>query len=354
MTSPDSPSFSTLYAQGRFHELIALARQQSLTAETDPEHAQMLAIALFKVGEFASADSVLQGLEAAFGLNADFLSLYGANCRRLGRLSDAENLFQRALRLDPDSQGIRNNYANLLIDLARFDEAQLILSKLLVENSEYEDARSNFNRLSLLKADTSPTSTCVESGEVDGWSLADPLLLAFSDEEVERTTGRKPKPSTPASQALVAALPDTDQRAVALDQLQLAEKAVAEKQFTFALDLCSQALRVLGSHAPVYDCASDAYLNLKHFKEAELCLLQALALGGPTPKRCLNLVSFASMRGDFALARHHLQQAAAVDPSHPQLAGIRQALDKRTNKTVNTAPYRFPESWLEADLKHAS
>ena len=43
----------------------------------------------------------------------------------------------------------------------------------------------------------------------------------------------------------------------------------------------------------------DLYLNLKQFSEAECCLLQAMAIDGPSPKRLLNLVSFSSMRGDY-------------------------------------------------------
>ena len=86
---------------------------------------------------------------------------------------------------------------------------------------------------------------------------------------------------------------------MALEQLEQANKAVSEKQFAFALQLCSQTLRVLAA-TPVYDCACDAYINLRRFHEAGLCLLQAMALDSPTPTRCLNLVSFASMRGDLS------------------------------------------------------
>ena len=51
--------------------------------------AQLLAASLFRIGEFAAAAPLLEGLEPAFGLNPDFLSLFGANNRRLGKLDQA-------------------------------------------------------------------------------------------------------------------------------------------------------------------------------------------------------------------------------------------------------------------------
>ena len=129
--------------------------------------------------------------------------------------------------------------------------------------------------------------------------------------------------------------------------------AVSQKQFTLALQLCSQVHRVLGAYAPLYDCVSDIYLNLRRFHESEICLMQALNLDGPSPKRCLNLVSFASMRGDFTLAQYHLQQAASLDPSHPQLASIRSSLARR-HKSGQDKPYAFLGSWEPAPLTQQS
>lgn len=344
MTSTNQ--LAELFAAGRYHELIAAARSAQISPQADPTGAQLLAAALFSVGEFGAAAPMLEELEPAFGLNPDFLSLFAANCRRLGQLQRAEELFARALKISPESPQIRNNQANLLIDLGRLDEAREILTRLLDEQPDYADARTNFNRLSFQnQAQPSQLSQGQQSPEpVQGWSLADPLLLAFSEEEVAESGLRKPAKPGPEAAALLESLPDADARAMALEQLEQANKAVAEQQFAFALQLCSQVLRVLGAHAPVYDCASDAYLNLRKFHEAELCLLQAMALDAPTPKRCLNLVSFASMRGDIALAQHHLRQAASLDPSHPQLEQIRANLAKR-EQAADSMPYAFQLAW---------
>ncbi len=346
MTVTSTKQLAELFAAGRYHDLIAAAQSAQISPQADPTGAQFLAAALFSVGEFGAAAPMLEELEPAFGLNPEFLSLFAANCRRLGQLQRAEELFVRALQINPESPQIRNNQANLLIDLCRFDEAREILTRLLDEQPDYDDARTNLNRLSFLNQSSPPQSSHGQQSRetVQGWSLADPLLLAFSEEEVSQYGLRKPAKSGPEAATLLESLPDADERAMALEQLDQANKAVAEQQFAFALQLCSQVLRVLGSHAPVYDCASDAYLNLRKFHEAEICLLQAMALDAPTPKRCLNLVSFASMRGDIALAQHHLRQAASLDPSHPQLEQIRANLAKR-EQTAGSMPYAFQLAW---------
>ena len=346
MTVTSTKQLAELFAAGRYHDLIAAAQSAQISPQADPTGAQFLAAALFSVGEFGAAAPMLEELEPAFGLNPEFLSLFAANCRRLGQLQRAEELFVRALQINPESPQIRNNQANLLIDLGRFDEAREILTRLLDEQPDYDDARTNLNRLSFLNQSSPPQSSQGQQSRetVQGWSLADPLLLAFSEEEVSQYGLRKPAKSGPEAATLLESLPDADERAMALEQLDQANKAVAEQQFAFALQLCSQVLRVLGSHAPVYDCASDAYLNLRKFHEAEICLLQAMALDAPTPKRCLNLVSFASMRGDIALAQHHLRQAASLDPSHPQLEQIRANLAKR-EQTAGSMPYALQLAW---------
>ena len=354
MTAPtqSQSQLSELFQLGRYHDLVAVARGQAVTPESDPMAAQLLAASLFRIGEFAAAAPLLEGLEPAFGLNPDFLSLFGANNRRLGKLDQAEELFKRALQLNPTSAPIRNNYANLLIDLARYQEAREILTALLQENSDYNDAKVNLNRLEFedSRQTTSPASA---TENVEGWSLADPLLLAFSEEEVRHSGLRKSSAVDPAAAKLVDSLPKPEERSVALEQLEQATDAVSQKQFTLALQLCSQVHRVLGAYAPLYDCVSDIYLNLRRFHESEICLMQALNLDGPSPKRCLNLVSFASMRGDFTLAQYHLQQAASLDPSHPQLASIRSSLARRHNSGQDK-PYAFLGSWEPAPLTQQS
>ena len=125
----------------------------------------------------------------------------------------------------------------------------------------------------------------------------------------------------------------------------LLRKACAEKNFDFALQLCSLSHKNLGPTAAIYECSSDIYLNLRQFIQSEVCLLQALAIDGPSPKRLLNLASFAFMRGDIKLANYHLSNAAALDPSHPQLKPISDSL----KRSQSNKEYKFISQWIYPD-----
>ena len=100
MTVTSTKQLAELFAAGRYHDLIAAAQSAQISPQADPTGAQFLAAALFSVGEFGAAAPMLEELEPAFGLNPEFLSLFAANCRRLGQLQRAEELFVRALQIN--------------------------------------------------------------------------------------------------------------------------------------------------------------------------------------------------------------------------------------------------------------
>ena len=332
-----------LFQAGRHHEVVAQARQLEVQPQTQPLAANVLAASLFQLGEFGQAASLLEALEAALGQDRDYLSLYGATCRRLGLLQRAEQLLARALQLDPGSTAVRNNYANVLIDLGRDQEARRLLEQLLAEEPDYQDARANLNRLQFRQQPASATPAGPASSEAAAqptWSPADPLMLAFAEEEVKLAGGV----GSSAGRALASELPDPQQREMASEQMQLAEKAVEEGNHSFALKLCSQALTGVGANAKLYATAADAYIGLRRFQEAEICLLQAVSIGGAGINQLINLVSLTSLRGDLTLASHYLDQAAGLDPSHPHLANLRTNLAQR-RQSLAGSPYAFLPQW---------
>lgn len=365
MTSTPPPAASTpeqelfaLYQLGRHHEVVARAQALDVSSEGQPLAAQLLAASLFQLGEYSRAASLLEALEAPLGNDRDYLSLYGATCRRLGLLQKAEQLLARAMQLDPTAPQVRNNYANLLIDLGRVDQARELLEQLLRELPDYQDARANLNRLQFRQqpvvatapASSSPAATALPVQSAQGWAPADPLMLAFAEEEVRLAGGVNPPQLSSADQALLASLPAPQSEAMASEQLQLAAQAVAEGNSVFALQLCGQALHSLGANAGVYVNASDAYIRSRRFHEAEICLLHAMAIAGPTINQLINLVSLTSLRGDLRLASHYLDQAASLDPSHPQLAALRSNLAQRSANLAQQ-PYQFAPRWVEPELQ---
>jgi Flp pilus assembly protein TadD len=363
-----------LFQAGRLNELLQLAGSLQITPEGDPLSCQILAASLFRLGEVARAAELLDPLEASLGTNREYLSLYGATCRRLGRLDRARELLRRALELEPSAPDVRNNYANLLIDLGELEEARSILEQLLFENPGYEDARVNLNRLSFRQQTEKSTAPAPISPKLASggniastqrtpapggatpapcWQPADPLMLAFTEEEVQRPEKKKPAPRPDtATRLLETALPLPDAGEMGAEQLKLAARAVAQGDPNFALQLCGQSLAGLGANAGVYVNAADAYIRLQRFHEAEVCLLHALALGGPTIATYINLISLASLRGDLALAHHYLDAAAGLDPDHRQLPQVRGQIERQQQGAKQ--PYRFAPRWPEPQLQSAT
>ena len=121
--------------------------------------------------------------------------MYASTARRQGDLKKAHELFNTALKLDPESPLIRNNYANLLIDMQKYDDALAILESILQEHPDYKDAIFNRNRLNDLMSthntvaakNIEPSSSPIVLTDID---LGDPLLLAFDQDEVNYSNQR--------------------------------------------------------------------------------------------------------------------------------------------------------------------
>ena len=345
MIQPKSNIFE-LYALGHYNKLINDINANYKNIYVDPSIAKILAASHFKLGNYTKSFEILSELEHSLLDDSEFLSLFAASCRRLGIYEKSSNLFQKALSLNPKSIHIKNNYANLLIDLGQYDEAKSLLNEVLDVDSNFSDAIENINRLSYLVKESSAQATNINQSATRSFILDDPLLLAFASDEVERSSKRykllreKPQPE------VLSTLPAPRKDQSSQDQIKLAYQACSAGDYKLGLLLCSQALNSLGPRGFIYDCASDLYLNLKQFSEAECCLLQAMAIDGPSPKRLLNLVSFSSMRGDLLLANYYLDRAASLDPSHPNL----KDMTKRLNAIKSSSRYEFTQEWSAPEL----
>ena len=201
-------------------------------------------------------------MESILGDSVEYLSLYGATCRRLGLFDLAASHLKKAIQLDPSNITIQNNYANLLIDLNEFDESRKILTSILDSNPQYIDARENLNRLNY------KVSTQVqENNSVDldvsrsRQSDFDPLMLAFTDEEVKNFSRlTQPKVTHKSAAKLAKEIPEVNSQILASEQLKLAQQSIIDRNYEFCLELCSKVLKAIGPNEAVYDCAADAYI----------------------------------------------------------------------------------------------
>ena len=170
---------------------------------------------------------ILSEIEQHFSDNTDFLSLYASSCRRLGLLDKSKSLFEKAIALDDQSVFIRNNYANLLIDLLDYVQARVILEDIISIDSDYTDAVENLNRLSFLesKASLQPGKSTTSQSSFSLSDFNDPLLLAFGDDEVERSSKRYNLKKVPVG-ASTDFLPSPDSLKTSNDYIRLAEESV--------------------------------------------------------------------------------------------------------------------------------
>ena len=107
--------------------------------------------------------------------------------------------------------------------------------------------------------------------------------------------------------------------------------------------MCSSAYAVIGPNGRLFDCISDSYITLKKFRQAEICLLHAIAFDSYTPSRCFNLVSLSLIKGDNLSAKFYVSKLSDLDPSHPHLERLRNDVQKHA---ISSTSFDFAKDWL--------
>ena len=190
-------NLQSLYESNQHHLVINSFEKNNVSIQSDPLSSQLVAASYFQLGQYRDAFNILEQIYSSFSDNSNFLSLYAATCRHLGRTADAQRYFAKALEIDPSNPTLRNNYSNLLIDLQKYDEAHSILLDLVSSDPEYQDAKSNLSRLEniieLTNQSSDPisdslqgTTSLVSNNDSADKDFVDPLMFAFSEDEVQR------------------------------------------------------------------------------------------------------------------------------------------------------------------------
>ena len=333
------------FRANRYQEVISSVDFDSFSALENPVITNIVAASYFKLGEYSKSLNLLSQIESCFIDDVDYLSLYGACLRRNGDLELARLQFERALKISPNSLSIQNNFANLLIDLGDFVLAEKILSHVLSVDNSYEDAKVNKLRLSERLQITKPLLSGNNSSS-DSLVLGDPLLLAFTSDESRRTlpVNHSTKQANQVKSIISDSLPSFTEQQVASDQFKLAQQAIKDKRYDFALQLCSQAKVSLQELSGIYECVSDAYIAQSLFKEAEICILHAIQLGVSGFKLYVNLVSLACMRNDYGLAQFYFEKLLLIDSEHSALPQLRVQITN-CKKFNQDNPFRFDQPW---------
>ena len=327
-----------LFKESQYHTAISLAKSTNITPSSDPRSAYVFAACLFRVGEYSASYELLQQIESAMSGDAAYLSLMGAALRRLGRLTEAKSFLQTAYEIQPESLTVRNNLANLLIDLSDFDKAELLLDSILKESPEYPDALINKSRLHSIK-----NSPALEPSTSPSPSLSplddDPLMLAFTEEEVEKFGRIK---TSKSDSTLKQTVDDVSQKFLkesgsnthVVEQLRLIERCIAENNITFALELADKFIAQNGFNVAICDCVADSLVKAKRYEYAEIYTLHFCHLFEPSPKHLINLCSFALRRNDYCIANLYFEKLVLLDPQNPNISTMQSHLDKLKGRTM--------------------
>ena len=278
----------------------------------------------------------------------------------------ASQAFEKALSLSPDNPQLLNNYSNLLIDIGNLDKAQVLLSSLVSSNPTYTDAVQNLKRVEYFlsksenQLDTSnglqlaSTSKLSPSGS---FIVDNPLDLAFSTEESKISTEQTKKKLSNQDQQLVNSLPSVNPDSLISDHLNLVERQIADSNYNEALvllDSCFSSSPLIGR---LYKLASDCYIGLNRFAEAETCLLHALCLDGPSSDIYVNLSSLALVVNNYSLSDHYLSKAASLGASQQIVESIQSNIAKKQrigNNFSFPSDTRVPYSQSSITIRFAS
>ena len=198
------------YRLGYYNKVVAIAEKEIQSCVASSDSSKIQAASYFQLGDFQKCYDVLIELENIYDSDSEYLSLYAACSRRLGLLEKSSQLFTLALSISPDSVSIKNNYANLLMDLGDLDAAEKLLDEVLDAVPNYADAVQNKNRLKFLRTEQSQKVALNSADQpTNVLEFGDPLLLAFAADEVVRSSKRYKFKTNNASTPPDLPLPDS-------------------------------------------------------------------------------------------------------------------------------------------------
>ena len=332
-------NLQAIFERGNYSEVIDKWDGNQFQASNDPNSAFILAAAHFRLGNLDKAREVCELIEGPFANNSSFLSMYAAILRRSNLLLRAEEIFKRALSIDPESKEIENNYSNLLIDQGKYDEAIALLNQIVKKHPGYTDAKTNLFRAEAIKQEKLENTLKVEETTDTENIFGDPLDQAFNADEVNRVGGK-----IGSVTATVGEILSTDEKKdieeAELEMLRLATDQIKDKQFFGALNILNKLRKQVGSYSAIYKAASDAYIGLERFRDAEINALTAYINEEKTIANFVNLASLAAMRKDQLMAMKWINEAEKLDKNNEMVVQCKKLLFPNGESREEDKPFR--------------
>ena len=236
---------------------------------------------------------------------------------------------------------MKNNYSNLLIDQGRLDEAINILSKILKFAPDYSDAIQNLERAEGLKAQLGLVNSKKSIESVDDSDIfGDPLDRAFEVEEVVKC-GAKLESISASVRDILSNPEKPNVEQAELELLKLAIDQINNKQYRGSLELLQKLRSRVGLYSAMYKSASDAFIGLEKFKDAEIHALNAFINGEVTIANLVNLASLSAMRKDQLMAQKWLVKAEELDKNNDLVVQCKELLFPSDKSRESDRPFEL-------------
>ena len=345
-------NISEAFSNQKYQSIVDFAQASDFNIKSDVNEARLVAVSFYYLDNFEKACAYCQEIYPFLNSDPDFLSFYGSCLRKNGSSQDAEDMYKSSLQTHSNSLSLLNNYANLLIDLNRFEEAGNLLNKALKIDPNYDDAKSNLSRLAFLK-DSLPKTNEVNFSSSSSLLDYDPLAASFSPDEIKRTFTDKAvlANSDNSVSGLVESLPSQDLGKEQIERISLIRSLISSNPIQALADLRLLFAEV-GASSYIYQLAGDIYIRLKLFADADTCFLTSLSLGCNDSSVLINLANLAHMRGDQILAFKWLEIVSTRTPDHPQLAAVKNTLFPNGRPSFSSSPFQYnPEQRTQGEFK---
>ena len=183
-----------LLEKGFYTEIIQKWTKGDYNGIHDPNNLMIIAADYYKIGDIIKTKKVIEDNYALISNGSGFHAFYGSVLRKSGLVEEAKHVYEEGLITDPNNPFLKNNYANLLIDIGDLNGAESILKGLLKSKpANLEDIEVNLARIEHARSVLTKAQNKRELGDATNVPnvTLDPLKSAFTSEEVEYSLERR-------------------------------------------------------------------------------------------------------------------------------------------------------------------
>lgn len=279
---------------------------------------------LFGAGQFSELLRQLDEMQNKFPKSAVVAHLTAASLLSVGRFSESEQWFERAIEQDPSNHRIMTDFGNMLRDRGQLRRARQLHKRAFKARPSDSFVSACFAHTAFLYGDRDEARSILRSAKKLCRSDAPASLYALGLACLQA--------------AEVSEAADHFKSAIACNPLYapaysaLARAQTALRDFDEAIITCMSGVKASGQTGDLFDTLATIFLRKKQFLEAIAAHEQSVAC---EPHRARSHMAFAqtlALIGSSERAMQHLEVARKLDPSSPEIFDTYAAVYEREGK----------------------